>query len=328
MSETIKYTRRSAVAQALALVAMAGLPFQIHAKEVVRIAVPFPPGGSADAMGRILAERLKNVLNTSVIVENKPGASTRVAAEYVKNSKADGNVYLLTLMDTMVLAPLIYEHLRYDPQKDFSPVTKVSGLTYGIAVNAASPYRNMQDFLNASRKNETQASLGISGLGQVLHFMAVKLKEESKIDFSIIPFQGGAVMVSNLIGNQITACVEGVGGLKEQHLAGKIRILGISGETRNPELPDVATFREQGLDSLTVESNYSLYAPAKTDKKHIDKMNAAMKEVLAMKDVKDKLTKIGYNPLDASSPEEVTQNLKALSAKWAPVVKASGFRGE
>jgi tripartite-type tricarboxylate transporter receptor subunit TctC len=161
---------------------------QVRAEAPARFIGPFPAGGAADAMARVLVDRLKDQLKQPVIVENRPGASTRVAAEGLKQAAPDGNTVLITLFDTMVIAPLVYRNLRYDPDKDFAPITEVAGLDYGIAVSGSSPYRTLDDYVKAAHANPAAATLGVSGLGSVLHFLAFDFTRQTRVDMSIVPF--------------------------------------------------------------------------------------------------------------------------------------------
>ena len=294
----------------------------------MRYIVPFPPGGAADVMGRVIVEALKDEFPQPVIIDNRAGASTRVAAEILKNAAPDGNTVLMTLMDTMVIAPLVYNNLRYNPVKDFAPITTVADLTYGIAVNASSPYKTLDDFLQAAKKDPQAATLGVSGLGSLLHFVAFGLIRESKVDMSIIPFQGGALMVTNLMGNQIGCAVDGIGVFLEHHRNKKVRILAVSSKQRVSQLPDVPTFTELGYPSLVVDSGYSLYAPAGTSEAQIKRWNTAMRKALARPEVQQKIQTIGYEPTAGSSPEEVEQLRKRLMERWAPIVKATGYKSD
>lgn len=303
-------------------------PAPVLADTPAKFLVPFPAGGAADAMARVLVEKLKDELKQTIIVENRPGASTRIAAEVLKQSPADGNTVLMTLLDTMVIAPLVYNNLRYDPAKDFAPITEVAGVTYGIAVNANEPYQSVQDYISAAKGDRNRATLGISGLGSTLHFLAHDFSKKSTVDISIVPFQGGPAMVTNLIGNQIGAAMDGLGVFVEQHKAKKLRVLAVSGSRRVSQLPDVPTFAEAGFPSLVVGSSYALYAPAGTPEAQINRWNQAMRKVLAMPDVRSRIQGIGYEPTLGSRPADVTQLRAKLLEHWQPIVKATNYRGD
>ena len=297
--------------------------------DTLRMLVPFPAGGAADSMARVLVDKLKDEMKQFVIVENRAGASTRLAAEVLKQSAPDGKTVFLTVLDTTVIAPLVYKPLRYDPAKDFAPITMVTDVTYGIAVRAEGPYKTLGQFLDAARAKKDQAAVGISGLGSTLHFLAFDFVDKSKAaDMTIVPFQGGPAMVNNLLGDQLPAAMDGLGVFVQQHKAGKVRVLAVSGDARAPQLPDVPTFKELGMPSLAFGTAYALYAPSGTPAAKIDEWNRAMRKVLAMPEVRQRLIDIDYFPLEGSTPAEVTAREARMSAHWAPIVKATGFKGE
>lgn len=331
MSSEVKRIGRRRVIRALAA---AGLTVGLcvaqaaYGEAPARFIVPFPAGGAADAMARVLVEKLRGELKQTVIVENRPGASTRVAAEILKQAPPDGNTVLMTLHDTMVIAPLVYSNLRYDPDKDFAPITEVAALNYGLAVSASSPYKTLADYVRAAKADRNVATVGVSGLGSALHFVAFEFTRRSGADLSIVPFQGGPAMVTNLVGNQIGSAVDGLGVFVEQHRANKVRVLAVSGKQRSGQLPDVPTFSEQGYASLVVGSGYALYAPAGTSSAQVSRWNAAMRKVLAMPEVRSRIQNIGYEALAGSTPQEVTLLRKRLAEYWTPIVQTVGFKGD
>lgn len=325
---TSRRARRRWLSAAALLVALGGMAQPGRAADPVRVLVPFPAGGAADAMARVLVEKLKDELRAPVIVENRPGASTRLAAEALKQSAPDGRTVLMTLLDTTVIAPLVYSNLRYEPAKDFAPISSVAGVTYGIAVKHGGPYKTLAEFLDAARANLNVASVGVSGLGSTLHFLAYSFAQSSKSDMQVVPFQGGPAMVNNLLGDQLPAAMDGLGVFVQHHRAGRVRVLAVSGEQRATQLPEVPTFKELGLPQLSFGSAYGLYAPAGTPAASIDEWNRALRRVLAMEDVRKRLLEIGYEPLRGSTPAELTAMERAMSAHWAPVIKASGFKGD
>ncbi|WP_313302873.1 Bug family tripartite tricarboxylate transporter substrate binding protein [Diaphorobacter sp.] len=322
------FNRRQMLALGAASLAAGQMPQAWASNAPLRFIVPFPAGGAADVMGRVIVDALKEDFTQPIIIENRAGASTRVAAEVLKNAPPDGNTVLMTLMDTMVIAPQVYNNLRYNPEKDFAPITTVADLTYGIAVNASSPYKTLDDYLKAAKKDPQVAALGVSGLGSLLHFVAFGLIRESKVDLSIIPFQGGALMVTNLMGNQIGSAVDGIGVFLEHHRNGKVRILAVSSKQRVGQLPDVPTFTELGYPSLVVDSGYSLYAPAGTPDASIKRWNTAMRKALSRPEVRQKIQTIGYQPTTGSTPEEVELLRKRLLERWTPIVKATGYKSD
>ncbi len=277
--------------QALVLtVSLIGGGLAFAQSDTLRFLVPFPAGGAADSMSRVIVEKLKDELKQTVIVENRPGASTRLAADVLKQSPPDGRTVLSTVLDTTVIAPMVYPSMRYDPVKDFAPITMVTDLTYGIAVKADGPHKTLAHFLDEARAKKDAAAVGISGLGSTLHFLAFDFARQSKAaDMTVVPFQGGPAMVNNLLGGQLPAAMDGLGVFVQHHRGGRVRVLAVSGESRAPQLPDVPTFKELGFPTLSFGTAYALYAPGGTPPARIEMWNRAMRTVLAMPDVKQRL---------------------------------------
>lgn len=297
--------------------------------DAARFLVPFPAGGAADALARALVDKLKDELKTNIIVENRPGASTRLAAETLKQAAPDGKTVLLTILDTTSIAPLIYSSLRYNPSKDFAPISMVGDVIWTLAVKGDGPYKSFANFLDAARSRKDQAAVGVSGLGGTGHFLAFDFARQSKAaDMTIVPFQGGPAMVSNMMGDQLPAAIDGLGVFVQQHKGGKLRVLAVAAETRTSQLPDVPTFKELGMPSLSFGTSYALYAPAGTPSARIDEWNRAMRKVLAMPEMKQRILDLGYGPLDGTSPAEVTAREAKMRDHWAPIIKATGFKGD
>jgi len=323
-----RITRRAWLAGTAALCAGGILPRTVFGQAVSRIIVPFPAGGPADFMGRLLAEKLKDTLGRTVIVDNRPGAGTRVAAEALKHAPADGSTVLLTPVDTMVIAPLIYSNLRYNPATDFKAVTDVAGVQFGLAVNAESPYKTLADFVQAAKANPKAHSIGISTVGTLLHFLAEEFVVQARTGSTIVPYRGGGPLVTEVLGKQIAAGMDATTTFVEYHRAGKLRVLAVAGDKRADALPDVPTFTEAGFPNLVASSRYLLYVPAATPQAAVGQWYQATRKVLAMGDVREKLERTGYDLLAGASAEEVGRYVSGVAGRWGPVIKASGFKGD
>lgn len=304
------------------------LPVAAQAQAINRIIVPFPPGGPADFMGRLLAEKLKDELGRTVMVDNRPGAGTRLAAEVLKGAPADGTTVLLAPVDPMFIGPAVYTNMRFNPATDFKPITDVTGVQFGLAVSAASPVKTLAQFVQAAKANPDHGSIGITTVGSLLHFLAMDFVAASRCGATLVPYRGGAPMVTELIGGQVAAGMDATTTLTEYHRAGKLRVLAVAGDKRADGLPDVPTFAEAGYPTLVASSRYVLYAHANMAPAAIAQWNQAMRKVLAMPDVREKLGRVGYDLLPGSSTEEVVRYADTLAARWLPVIKASGYKGD
>lgn len=314
------------------LLALIALAFIASASPAIanstRMLIPFPAGGAADFMGRLLADKLKAELNRNVIIENRPGAGTRLAADALKRATPDGNTVLLAALEPLLIAPAVYSNVKFDVATDFAPITDVAAVQFGLAVSSASPYKTAAQYVQAAASDRDQAMLGITSLGTIGHFFAFDFVTHTKADLALIPFQGGPALMTNLIGGQVPAIFDATTVFTEQHHAQKIRVLAVSGTKRASRLPDVPTFAESGYPSLTLTANYVLYAPVGTPAAEVAKWNAAVRKVLAMPDVRSKLEQAGYEVATGSSPEDTRRKVQQIGERILPLVKASNFKGD
>lgn len=326
----IGVTRRAALAAVTALAALITLAATpaLAAEAPARILVPFPPGGAADLMARILAEKLKDDLGRQVLVENKPGAGTRLAAETLKQAAPDGATVLMTSVEPLLIAPMVYRSLRFNPSTDFMPISEVASFEFALVVSGNSPYTTLAQYLQAVKADRSLALIGITSPGTTAHFFAYDFSATTKIDAQLVPFQGGPALVTNVVGGQVPAVIDATTVFAEHHRGKKLRILAVSSAKRLSDLPEVPTFAESGFPSLVGGGTYMLLAPKGTPDAQIQKWNQALRKALAVPDVRAKLEKVGYEVSHGSSPEQAAARMRAISERLAPVVKASGFKGD
>ena len=318
------------VAALVTAVILLAVPGVTHAQDAfkgpVRIIVGFAPGGSSDLAARIIADKLKDALGTAVIVDNKAGAGGRIAAEALKNAAPDGSTLLLTPVVVPVLAPLLYTNLPYDPQRDFAPVMHVADYQLALSAGSNPPARSLAELAAWLKANPGKASFGSPAPGSLPHFFGIMVGRSIGVDMQHIAYKGGAPLHTDLIGGQIPAGIDALSDCIEQHRAGRLRIVATSGAERSPLLPDVPTFKELGYP---IEGNgwTAIYAPGATPKPTIDRLARALADVLAQGDVRQKLGNLGFE-VTAKGPDALAAIMKADSAKWAPIIKASGFKAE
>jgi tripartite-type tricarboxylate transporter receptor subunit TctC len=295
-------------------------------KGPVRILVGFAPGGSSDLAARIIADKLKDTLGVPVVVDNKAGAGGRIAAEALKNAAPDGNTLLLTPVVVPVLAPLLFKNLPYDANRDFAPVMHVANYQLALSAGSNPPARSLAELTDWLKANPTKASFGSPAPGSLPHFFGLMVGKSIGIDIQHVAYKGGAPLHTDLIGGQIPIAIDALSDCIEQHRGGRLRILATSGSNRSPLLPDVPTFKELGYP---IEGNgwTAVYAPANTPKPMIDRLNRALKEVLAQGEAKAKLTNLGFE-ITATSPDELAAIMRADTAKWGPIIQGSGFKAE
>jgi tripartite-type tricarboxylate transporter receptor subunit TctC len=320
-------SRRLALAFAAVLACAAALPAIAQVDKPVRLLVGFAAGGSADIAARLLADRMKDELKQPVIVENRPGAGGRIVAGLVKNAPADGSVIMLTPIVVTVLAPMVFSKLPYDPIADFAPVAQVGNYQFALSVNATHPAKNMKELVAWYKANPDKANFGSPAPGSLPHFFGVMISRSASLDLVHIPFNGGGPMMSALMGDQITAAIDTLAEQVELHHSGRARILATSGATRSPLLPEVPTFAESGLGGVEGTAWFAVYAPAKTPDATVRQLNAAINKALAAPEVRERFTRLGLEPT-GGSPADLAARMAQDTAKWAPIVKASGFRGD
>jgi tripartite-type tricarboxylate transporter receptor subunit TctC len=288
---------------AIALVMMAPTaPAQDRIDKPVRIVVGFAAGGTADVMARVVADKLKDSVGQPVIVDNRPGAIGRIAAEAVKNAPPDGATIMVMPIGPMAVVPHVYSDITYDPVKDFTAVALGSTFQFAIAAGPASGAKTWSEFAAWVKANPGKAAYATSGAGSLPHFFGVLI-------------------------SQVPAAVDAIADLTELHRAGRIRILASSGAARSTAVPEVPTFNELGLKGVEASGWFGFFAPAKTPKPIVDLLNRGINKALQSPDVVEKLTKLGLDPA-TGTPEEFARIVASDYAKWGPIVKASGFKPE
>ena len=293
----------------------------------VKLMVGFAPGGSADIAARLIAERMSAELKQTVVVENRPGAGGRIAAEQLKNAAPDGGTLMLAPIVVPVLAPLVFSKLPYDPVADFAPVAHLANFQFGFSVNASHPAKTVAELLQWFRANPDKTNFGSPAPGSLPHFFGVMVARGAGLDLIHVPFNGGGPLMNALAGNQVSSAIDTLVDQIEMHRAGKTRILATSGAARSPLLPDVPTFAEAGLRGVEGASWFGVYAPAKTPEATVRQHNAAINKALAAPEVRERFGKLGLEPV-GGAPADLAALMKRDTERWGPVVKASGFKAD
>ena len=245
--------RIAAIAASIALLAgvlCAGVgSAQAQAKfdKPIRILVGFAPGGTADIIARVVAEKMTASVGQPVIVENRPGAIGRITADAVKAAAPDGTMIMVMPIGPMAVVPHVYKDITYDPIKDFTPIALGATFQFAIAAGPASGAKTWSEFAAWARANPTKAAYATSGAGSLPHFFGVLLGRGIGVEMVHVPYKGSAAYLNDLVGGQIPAAVDAIADLTELHRAGKVKVLASSGATRSTALPDVPTFNELGV---------------------------------------------------------------------------------
>ena len=293
----------------------------------VKLRVGFPPGGESDLVARLIADGLRSSLGVPVVVENKPGASGMLAAEALKAAAPDGNTLMVSPIAVTVFAPLTHARLRYDPVKDFAPVSLAANFQMALAVGPGSPATTLREYIDWVRANPQKGSYGVPLAGGPTHFFGVMLARATALDMTAVPYKGSAAFVNDLLGGQVPAGITVVSQLIKHHEAGRVRLLATSGAQRSPLAPDVPTFRELGFAAIEGTGWQAVHTVAGTPRAKVDRLAAAIATTIRSSEVSAKLTALGLEPV-GSTPDELARQMADDAARWAPSVKASGFRAD
>ncbi len=288
-----------------------------------RVVVGFAPGGSVDALARLVAEALQTGMGRTAIVENRAGAAGRLAVEQVKASAPDGSMLLLAPQGPMTLFPHVFRGLRYDPGKDFVPVTRIASGDFALTIGPMVPAKDMKGFRAWLAGAGDKASYGSPGAGTIPHFVGVAVSRQIGVPMTHVPYRGSALSMNDLAGGTIAAAVSPVTEAMELHKAGRVTIIATSGGTRTPFVDGVPTLKEAGID-LVVPLWFAVYAPAATPAALVDQMRQAIHAMLATPAAKAQLARLGLVPSPSGSAELLVVQRRE-SDMWAPVVQASGF---
>ena len=321
--------RTTALGAGLALCAalVAGAPAMAQDKidKPVKILVGFAAGGTADIIARVVAEKMTASLGQPVLVENRPGAIGRIAAEAVKGAAPDGTTLMVMPIGPMAVVPHVYKDITYDPIKDFTPVAIGATFQFAFAASPKSGAKTWAEFVQWAKANPGKADYATSGAGSLPHFFGVLLGRGIGVDMVHVPYKGSAAYTSDLIGGQVSGAIDALADLTELHRAGKVKILASSGAKRSTALPDVPTFTELGVTGVEAMGWFGFFAPPKTPKPIIDALNKAINAALQSPDVAAKLSGLGMDPA-TGTPEQFGKIVADDYAKWGPIVKASGFK--
>jgi tripartite-type tricarboxylate transporter receptor subunit TctC len=272
-----------------------------------------------------LAEALRGAYASTVLVENKPGASARIAVEHVKNAEPDGSVMLFTPDFPMTLYPHSFKSLSYDPLTDFTPVcpATTSMLSYNVGPAVPASVKSLGDYVQWCKANPDKASFGTTSAGGTPHFAGVMLSNEAKVPLNPVHYRGGAPALQDVVGGHIAASVNPTSESMPLYQAGTIRILAVTGAKRSEFLPDVPTMAEQGFN-VVIDSWLGVFLPAKVPDDVLRALSAAMREASQSAVMKDSLAKFG-STATFQTPAQFTETIKDDLKRWGPVVKASGF---
>jgi len=319
------------IARALLVVVIGALAVPAAADDYPRHTVtficPFPAGGGTDILTRILAAELQEKLKQPVIVENRTGAGTQIAANTVAKSAPDGHMLLLAPVTTLAIGPSVYKSLPYDTVKDFAPVGLVGAAEFALVANPALGARTLPELVAVIKSRPGELSYGSSGPSTPHHlFMEMFLKMIGG-KAQHVPYRGSVPALADVVSGQIQMMMVDLAAAIPMIEAGKVRVYGVTSPTRIKSMPDVPTIAEAGVSGYAASGWFSVVARAGTPRPVIDKLNALLAAYLQRPDVGERLATLAINPL-ISTPDELERFIPAEIAKWAQVVKDAGIEPE
>ena len=291
----------------------------------VKVLVGFPPGGATDVVARLLADKLKDVLNQPVLVDNKGGAGGMIATQQLKASPANGSTVMLTIDHSHVVVPLTFKAPGYDPLKDFTPLAGVASYFNALAVSSTLNVKTLPEFGVWLKANPGKANFGVPAAGSVPQFAALVVGKALGVNNPVVvAYRGGAPLVQDLLAGQIPAGIGSLTEYIEYHRTGKMNVLAISGTSRSKVAPDIPTFQELGLKGLDKNPWLAFVGPKDMPREFVDRFTRAVAVVLKNPEVVERLAKLG-NEISYASPEQLQEWISSATAHWAPVIKESGY---
>jgi tripartite-type tricarboxylate transporter receptor subunit TctC len=290
----------------------------------VRMIVTYPPGGGADTMARLLAPRLGESLGQPVIVENRPGASGTIGADYVARSASDG----LTLMldaSSYAVNPSLYPKLPYDPHRAFAPVSLIVLFPNMVVVNPAFPAKSVQELVAAAKAQPGKIAYASSGNGSAQHLAAELFRQGAGLDMLHIPYKGGGPALQDVIGGQVPLFFANMASGLPHVKSGKLRALAVTGTKRSPAAPELPTVAEAGVPGYEVYEWNAVFAPAGTPAAIVERLYAELAKALAVPEVRERISALG-GEIAAMPPAETDRWLRAQMDKWAQVVRTANIK--
>lgn len=320
--------RRSLLAAATLLIAVASAGGQTFPARPVTIVVPASPGGVTDLLGRALAKRFTEAWGQQAIVENKPGANNQIAAEYVAKAAPDGSTLFVGPESTFVVNPFLYARLPYDPVKDFTPITGLVTIHHALITHPSLPVASVKDLLDLARKRPGELNYGTYGIGSSGHLNMEVLQRDAHIKLTPVHYKGASPALTDVIAGHIQLMFISLGTAAPQWKAGKVRMLAIGAPQRLASLPDMPTIAESGVPGFEAASWFALYGPANMPPEVVAKVNREVRALFADEDFrKTFLAPQFFEPI-ADTPEKLTDYLKSETAKWRQVIRDADIKVE
>jgi tripartite-type tricarboxylate transporter receptor subunit TctC len=291
---------------------------------IVKLVVPFTPGGGIDSIGRILGARLSEMWGQQVVIENRPGAGGNIASEFVARSASDGYTMYISAAG-LAVNRYLFESINYDPLADFAPVTLICLFPNVLVVPNSSPLRSVGDLVAKARSDPGKLTFASPGHGSSPHMSAELFKYMAKVDLTHVPYRGASPAYTDVIAGRVDCTFAVMASGLPLVRAGQLRALGVTTATRVASAPEIPTIAESGIPGYDTSSWFAFFVPAKTPPEIIAKMHADTVAALAEPQIRAKLDALGVIVV-GSTPQQLGAHLKAEMERWAPVIKAANIK--
>jgi len=305
---------------------LAQAPAATYPARPVRLVVPFPAGGPADAVARLLAQQLNTAWAQQSVIDNRPGAGGNIGAEAVARATPDGHVLLFTT-SSLSVAPALYRKLAFDPLRDFQPVGIVAIAPFLLSVHPSVPARTLKELLALAKSRPGQLNYASTGNGTIIHLSFELLKSMTGTDIVHVPYKGTAPAMIDVTGGHVSMILDSTVSSLPHVRAGRLRALGITGRARSAAAPEIPAIAEAGVPGYEAVSWYGLLAPAGLARDTVDLLHAQVAKTTASTEVRARLANLGAEP-GSATPEEFAQLIRAEIAKWAKVASTANIRIE
>jgi len=300
---------------------------QSFPNRTITLVIPFAPGGSNSIVGRVIADKMGELLGEKVVVDNRAGAGGTVGTRAVAKSEPDGYTILLSFTGTLAIAPSLYKNVGYDPRKDFAPIGLIGNAPNSLVVHPSFPAKTVAELIAYAKANPGKVNFGSAGAGTVSHITGEYFARSAGITLMHIPYKGTGPALTDLLGGHIPMAFAPIPASHTNVSAGLLRALAVTSNTRSSLLPDVPTISESGLPGFDLSLYYGLVAPAGTPRPIIDRLNKVLQAALASSEVKKQLGLDGTE-ITPGTPEDYGDFIDKDEKKWSQLVKASGVEQE
>ncbi|HEY9280175.1 MAG TPA: tripartite tricarboxylate transporter substrate binding protein [Eoetvoesiella sp.] len=322
----LHFLRRILLASLLAgtCTAVTASPADGYPSKPITIVVPYPAGGTADVLPRIVAQKLTEKWGQPVVIQNRTGAGGNIGTDYVAKASPDGYTLLVTPPAPLAINRNLYKDLPFDPES-FELITVLASVPNVLAVRSDLPVNSTQEFIDYAKKEAGSVNVATQGNGTTSHLTGAMFADQAGATFTFVPYRGTAPALTDLVGGQVDVFFDNISSMHTYHKAGKAKILAVAGSSRSPLLPDVPTIAESGLPGFNATTWFGAAAPQGTPAEIVQKLNTAIVEILNMPDVKKQFLGQGAE-VEGQSPKETSDFIAAERVRWKQVIDQAGVK--